>query len=267
MIIFDETNYKIWVNSRVKAMPKGGRGQYTSIAQYLSTSTSIVTQVFKGDRDLTPEQAVLLSEYFGLTKLEREYLILLVNYSRAGTHRYKEILKDQIEEQQQYSKEIKSYVAQNIEINEEKKSVLYSNWYYLAIWSLTAIEGYDSIDAIADRLKINRSKANEALQFLLKIGMVIDQGGKLKVGPTLIHLESSSPHIPRHHQNWRLRAFQKYENSKATDVFYTAPVTLSEKDIKMIRERIVKFIADTIDVVKASPSEKLYCMCMDWFEV
>jgi len=116
-------------------------------------------------------------------------------------------------------------------------------------------------------LKLTRIKANEAIQFLLKAGLIIEEQGQLKVGPTLFHLESTSPHIPRHHQNWRLRAFQKYENPQPGDVFYTAPVTLSAEDVKVLREKVVKFIAEAIETVKSSRSEKLCCLCMDWFEV
>lgn len=267
MSIFEFEDYKKWTNSTIEGMAKGGRGQYRRIADFLNTSPTIVTQVFKGDRELTAEQSVLLAEYFALSKIESRFLILLVNFSRAASQRYRQILKEEIEELREKSREIKNRVQQNIALTEEVKSVLYSNWYYLAIWSLTAIKEFDNLEAIIDRLKLNRKKAREALDFLIKYSFVLDEDGHLKVGPTLIHLESQSAHIPRQHQNWRLQAFRRYENQTATDVSYTAPVTLSENDAEILRERVRKFISESVNLIKDSPSEKLYCLCLDWFEV
>lgn len=266
-MIFDHTDYKKWVNDRISQMPNGGRGQYMRIVEHIGTSSSIVTQIFKGPRDLTPEQAVLLSDYFGLSKLERQFFLLLVNYSRAGSHRYKKILEDEISEFQTKAREIKSRVPQNLELTEEAKAILYSNWYYLAIWSLTAIPGFDNLDLIIDRLKIPRAKANQALEFLVKHSLVKEKNGKLEIGPTLIHLESGSPSIPRHHQNWRTRAFLNYESLTQDEAAYTAPITLSKKDAAEMRERVLKFISETLHLVKDSPSEELFCLCIDWFRV
>ena len=115
---------------------------------------------------------------------------------------------------------------------------------------------------------MNKKKAREAIEYLLRYSLITeDAEGKLKVGPTLVHLESGSPQIPRHHQNWRLQAFRHYENPKAEDAFYTAPVTLSESDVHKVRENILKLIADSVSTIKDSPSEKLYCLCLDWFEI
>ena len=266
-MIFKYTDYKKWVVERIESMPKAGRGQYMRIVEHLGTSSAIVTQIFKGSRDLTAEQAVLLSDYFGLSKIERQYFLLLVNYSRAGSHNYKKILEEEIFEFQKKAKEIKNRVPQNQELNEEAKAILYSNWYYLAIWSLTAIPSFDNLDLITERLKIPRSKANQALEFLIKQGLILEVNGKLQIGPTLIHLESTSPNIPRHHQSWRNRAFLKYEEFGGDDVAYTAPITLSKKDAIEIRERVLKFISETLSLVRDSQSEELFCLCMDWYRV
>lgn len=267
MNIFEYEDYRKWVLDQISSMGKKGRGQLTAIAHHLSTSTSIVTLVFKGDRDLTPEQAVLLAEFFGLPKHERDYLILLVNYSRAATIRYKEILKEGIRETQVRAQELSFRVAQNAQLSEESKAIIYSNWYYLAIWSLTAISEFRTPEAISQRLGLSRQKTNEALQFLVKEGLVKSNDGLLEVGSTLLHLESTSPNVSRHHQNWRLKAFPKQESPHSKEIFYTAPVTLSEEDTKKMRDKIVAFIADTVKDIQTSPSEKFYCLGIDWFEV
>ncbi len=268
MNLFEFEDYKVWVNARIQSLPKSGRGQYKRIAEHLSVNATIVTQVFNGDRELTPEQAVLLADYFALSKIETRFLLLLVNFSRAGSHLYKKNLKEEILEVREQAREIKNRVQQDQVLTDEAKSILYSNWYYLAIWSLTAIPEFQNLEAIIERLKINKKKAREAIEFLKKYALIIEsENGNFKNGPTLVHLESTSSQIPRHHQNWRLQAFRHYENQAATDAFYSAPITLSEKDAVLIRENMLKFISTSVDIIKDSPSEKLYCLCFDWFEI
>lgn len=268
MNIFSYDNYKLWVQERIQALPNRGRGQFIKIANHLSTSPTIVTQVFKNDRDLTPEQALLLADYFGLVKLETRYLVMLVNYSRAGSHRYKMALKEEIIEMQLSSREIQNRVPQSQKLSEEAKAILYSNWYYLAIWSLAAIPEFQNLNMMADRLGIKKRQVRGALDFLVKHALINESAsGELSVGPTLLHLEADSPQIPRHHQNWRLQAFRHYENPLSQSVSYTAPVTLSEQDVGILREKILEFISQTVARIKTSPSEKFYCFCLDWFEV
>lgn len=266
-MIFEYTNYKKWVNDRIAAMPKSGRGQYQRIVERLSTNSSIVTQIFRGDRELTPEQAVLLSEHFGLSKWERQYLLLLVNYSRAGTHRYKKILEEEIKNMQDRAREIMSHVPQIHELSDSAKSILYSNWYYLGVWSLSAIPDFSAPEVMAQRLKISISRVMEALEFLTTHGLVREEEGKYQVGPTMVHLESGSPQLPRHHQNWRNRALIRYENPSEYDACYTAPITVSKKDAVVLRQKVVNFISDTLKLVAESPSEELFCLCIDWFLV
>lgn len=120
----------------------------------------------------------------------------------------------------------------------------------------------------AQRLSVSPKKVAEALSFLKKFGLVTEEkDGKLRVGHTLLHLESDSPQIPRHHQNWRLKAFQSYELPGESDLTYTGPVTLSRRDASLIREKLLKLISESVDRIKDSPSEELYCLCLDWFKI
>ena len=98
----------------------------------------------------------------------------------------------EIQEFREQTREIKNRVQQDQILTEEAKSILYSNWYYLAIWSLAAIPDFQNFDSLVERLKINKKKAREALEFLKKYVLVIeDENGNLKNGPTLVHLPLS----------------------------------------------------------------------------
>ncbi len=78
----------------------------------------------------------------------------------------------------------------------------------------------------------------------------MDEQQKFKVGPTLIHLPASSPQFPRNSQNWRLKAFSKYDNPGKEDLCYTSVVTLSEDEVLKIRENLLQYISRTTDIFK-----------------
>ena len=267
MDLFHTDSYKKWVIHKIESLPNKGRGQYRRIAERLRTNSTIIHQVFKGERDLTPEQALLLSEYFSLSQTEQRFFLLLVNYSRAASAKYQAVLKEEILEARRASAEIKNRVAKGFRLTEEAKAVIYSNWYYLAIWSLVAIPGFETVETIAVRLNLPRKIVQDAVEKLLSHGLLNSSRGVISIGPTMLHLESSSPHVVRHHENWRLQAFRRYESPSKLDLFYTAPITLSAKTAEKIRDSIMKMISTMTTDVKESPSEKLYCLGVDWFEV
>ncbi len=89
---FDD--YKAFVNDWIAALGKGkSRGQLRRMAEHLRVHPSLLTLVFRGDRDLTLEQAADLTTYLGLGVAESEYFLVLVERSRAGKDRLRQILE------------------------------------------------------------------------------------------------------------------------------------------------------------------------------
>jgi len=68
--------------------------------------------------------------------------------------------------------------------------------------------------------------------------------------------------------NWRAQALQKTEAIREDDeLMFTAPLTLSRRDVLALRERLLQVIGELSAVVKVSKSETLYCLNVDLFEV
>ncbi|MGH1468660.1 MAG: helix-turn-helix domain-containing protein, partial [Bdellovibrionales bacterium] len=67
MKIYDYLDYKAFIKAYVKELPKEGRGEYGRLAKASQISSTLVSQVFNGDRDLTLEQSFLVSEYLNLS--------------------------------------------------------------------------------------------------------------------------------------------------------------------------------------------------------
>ena len=87
MQIFDFQDYRTYIRSRQKTLPKNGWGFVSQLAKHLGINQVQVSQVLGGKKDFTLEQAVDIADFFSLSSIEKEYLIWLVIKARAGTHR------------------------------------------------------------------------------------------------------------------------------------------------------------------------------------
>src|ERR1700722_2167771 len=119
MTIFKFDNYKEFINKRILLMPNRGRGQYRKMANFLALNSVNVSQIFKGDRHLTLEQACDLSEFFGLSEVEADYLIALVEMERAGSHKLKVKIRKRITDLLERSQDLKQRLRQDVELTEE----------------------------------------------------------------------------------------------------------------------------------------------------
>jgi plasmid maintenance system antidote protein VapI len=93
MDLFNQEDYKLFVRGKVRAMASRGRGQYKKMAESLCVHPTLISQIFKGPRHLTPEQAAEVVAFLGLGEQEAEYFLTLVELNRAGSQRLKALLE------------------------------------------------------------------------------------------------------------------------------------------------------------------------------
>jgi len=266
MTIFDYKNYKEFVNKRIQEMPKGGRGQYRRMANFLSVNSVAISQIFNGDRDLSIEQACELAEFFGLSEIESQYFISLVEKERAGTSKLKVVIQKRLDEILEKSQDLKQRLKQDKQLTEETKAIFYSNWYYSGIRLLSSVEGYGSPDALSAYFNLPLSTVNRVLEFLVQTGLCVVDGDSYKMGPRSTHLEASSPLVTRHHMNWRVKGMEKMGNISADELFLSLPSSLSESAMKEIRKELVKTIERSTEIIDGSGETQLACLNIDFFK-
>lgn len=74
---------------------KSLHGELRKLAMSLRTSSTVISQVFNGDREFTMEQALDACTYFQLDDLEKEYFLLLVQINRSGSEALQNYYRDQ----------------------------------------------------------------------------------------------------------------------------------------------------------------------------
>jgi uncharacterized protein (TIGR02147 family) len=266
MSIFEYKNYKKYVNDRVESMPKKGHGQYRKMSNFLAVNSVNVSQVFKGNRDLSIEQACELCEFFGFSDLEGQYFVALVEFERAGTHKLKKMIQVRLNEFAEKSQDLKSRIRQEKQLSEEAKSTFYSNWYYSGIRLLSGIDGYNDVDRISEYFGLPITTVRRVIDFLLQYGLCVERNGKINMGPSSTHLEASSPLVSRHHMNWRLRGMENMEGIESSELFLTMPCSLDAKNLKLIRKELVDSIERITNLIDSAPSEELACLNIDLFK-
>lgn len=264
MSVFDFDDYKIYVREWIKSQPKQGYGQLNRIAKHLNIHSVVVSQIFSGDRDLTLEQACSLGNYLGLSNMEKDYLLLLVQLSRSSSLELSAVLQRQLNKLKKEATNLHKRIKHE-KFSDVAKSTFYSKWYYSAVRLSTDITNQNSIDSIAQKLGLDKSIVAEVLDFLIQNKLVIKEKNQLNVGPQVTHLPANSPLISKHHSNWRLKALQAMDQICEDDLFYTGPMALSKEDAKKIQSKLISLIKENTEIVKQSDSEALFCLGIDWF--
>lgn len=264
--VYDHDDYKRYFNAWVETLPKQGHGEYRKLALHLNVSTTMISQVFKGDKHLSLELGCEVSEYLGHNDLESEYFLLLVEMNRAGSHKLHERLKKQVQQRQQAAKKVENRIKKDFELTAEAKSIYYTSWVFSGIRLLTAVSGYNDVVSIAERLQLPRATVQKALDFLLQNRLVEVKKGKLVCSDVSTHIGSSTLLVNKHHQNWRLQGLQKMAGQIEGDLYYTGPTAMSKEAADAIHSVLLKTIEEYRKISGPSESEVVRCLNIDWFE-
>lgn len=266
MNVFEFRDYKVFLSQWLKEHPKGGRGQLKKMANHLSVSTTLISQVLNADKHFSLETAADVTEYIGLHSKEAEYFLLLVEHQRAGAFKLKKILEKRIDREQVDGTQLKNRLKADRQLSDEEKMQFYSSWMYSAIRILSALPEMSNSKTISDRLNIPLGLTNEVINFLLEKNLCVMDNNKLTYGTYRTHIGKDSPFVVKHHQNWRIKGFQSMELRRDEDLFFTQPMALSKNAAEKIRLMLPGIIEQLHAISGPSESEVVRCLSMDWFE-
>lgn len=108
---------------------------------------------------------------------------------------------------------------------------------------------------------------NEALEFLISIGILKRHGTDFVQGETNLFLSADSPFVLKHHLNWRMKAIQSLDTVKAGDFHYSGVITLRKSDAVKIKEQMIQAVQNVRNIVKESESEALFAYTIDFFQM
>jgi uncharacterized protein (TIGR02147 family) len=272
--IFRYRDYKKYVKDRVFEMPHNGKGQFRKIGTAAGMHTSLVSQVFSGERELSPEQAVSVSGFLGLAPLEQEYFTLLVQRERAGSTALRELTESTLQRLKQQAESGGGRVlgagtrSSDEQFTEEAKALFYSQWYYSAARLLSWLPGGQTVDGLAEKLQLSSKKSREIVEFLVRHDLCEIRQERIFGKAGSIYLGENSQHVHRHMQNWRLKGIERIGNPQQDDYAYTLPMAVSRAGAEKIRRKLIECVAEVRAIMdEKDDPEVLTFLNLDWFQV
>lgn len=228
-------------------------------------SSSFLTQVLSGTKQLSSDQGYEVALYAGLTERETDYFLLLIDLGKAGSHKLQQRINGKIKQLQSEAFKVSAKVSSNIQLTEEQKAIYYSNWIYSAVRNLIPTQTNLTATDIAKKLNVPEVRIESAIQMLIDFGLLskTDSGLRHKQGYT--HLGSAHPLIFRHHQNWRQRAIQRMDHYNDNHLHYTCPMAISMESAKQLRIQLLESIK-TVNQSLQADADVAFCLNIDLFE-
>lgn len=264
--IFEFSDYRVYLLDRL-GEPGTRTGMRRRACEMLRCHTTYLSQVLRGKSHLSLEHAESLNRFFHHTDQESEFFLALVCAGRAGTKRLEERFTTRLQALRAERNVIKNRLAQTVEIKLEDRERFYSHWVYTAIHALSSIPRLQEPEALAQALGMPTKPVREAIMFLHAIGLIIDDGARITTGTQVLHLDSASPFIEKHHTNWRLHAVSSLFCRRSNDLHYSSAVSLSARDAQRLRENILRMLQENIAIVKNSVEEEAFVFNFDFYRL
>lgn len=265
--IFDFLDYKAYLKALIRSRPGGGRGFRSELAQAAGVQRTFITQVLGGSSHLSLEQAVRVSRFLGHSDEELDFLLLLIEYGRAGSELLREQLRRQIKARINERLVLRRRLQSQKALPLEAQLRYYSAWFYSAIRVALGVPELRTPEALSRRLSIPEATVREVLEFLLGCGMIQKNGAHYAGAPFHLHLGTDSALLTRLHSNWRIRALSSLQQEGPRDLHYSYAMSLSREDALELKAMLVKYLEELQRKVIASRDETVFALCLDFFEL
>ena len=266
MRIYEAANYRQFIKHFIDHGALKGRGAIAKLAVGLNVHPTLVSLILSGKRELSLEQACELIELMDLTEEEGNYFFLLVERERAGTHKLKKRIQNQIDKIKNEQSAVATKLPPKKVLTEKDQAQFYSHWLYSGIRLFcTLSEKGKSVEEIAEYFRVSRVKAVNTLNFLEQAGLVVHNKGRYKMGEQRTYVGPGSPFLLKHHTNWRLKSLQKMSDISSEELMVTSPFSISRKDFARIKELLLDFISESSKLIQKTDPEDLACFNLDLF--
>ncbi len=265
--LFEFDDYKDYLRAYIKSRPASGHGFKSSMAKAMNCQTAYVSQVLNANAQLSLEQAEELNKLFGHSESESEFFLLLVQENKAGTQTLRSRLKAQIKKILEKRHVLKDRFDIKKSLSPSDQMIYYSSWLYASIHILITISEYNEKEKIAEKFNLPLERVGKILDFLTETGLILKKGNHYSPGETKVFLGIDSPMLSKHLSNWRIKAIEALDKTIGKDLHLSSIYSLSRKDVTLIKEKLIKTVEESRQIIYASKEEELYCLNLDFFGV
>lgn len=263
MSIFAHEKYVLFTKEWIKAQAFGGRGQVNKIANHLGVNPTLISQVLSERRDLSLEQAEQLTDYMGLSAIEKDYFLLLVEHARSGTSTLKKYFEGKISALKKQATEIKNRTPEARSLTDQERAVFYSSWIYSAVRIFCSLGEGKTFEQVCLEFRLSRDKAQNILDFLVQASLIESRDNRFHPGTQRTFLEQGSPFLPRHYSNWRMYSMKRSDDLPIDELMFTAPFSISEKNFGLLKEDLLQVIKKVYERVGDEDPETMAVVNID----
>lgn len=243
------------------------RGIKTQFSEFLRVQPAFISQVLARKFSLSIEHADLANHFFDHISEESTFFILLVSRDRAGSQSLKKHYNEQINSILKKRLLITERLGKKTEVSDQAKGIYYSSWMYSGIHVGATIEGINSKQDLAKALNLPAQTVGQVLDFLVENNLLEKKEEKYLWTDSWIRLDKTSPHIIKHHNNWRNKAIQNLEIQTDEDLHYSGLFSMDQKTANKIKDQLIESIKTNLKLIEDSPERELYVLNADFFNL
>lgn len=245
-----------------------GRGAKSKLAEHLGVRPSLVSLALSETQGFSLEQGLKVAGFLGLDADEREFLLLLLQRDRAGSHALKLHFQGLIDRRIADRNKIRGRVrsAQG-KLSEEDLHEYYGAWFHTAVHMCVRNGKRRSIPAIAEDLRIEPARVKESLKLLGRLGFVRETAGEFLPTDQRFHVSSESKALRAHHSNWRQSALRSLDEARPEDLHYSLVFSADDEAFAKIRQILLRSVETADTVIRDAKDKRVYAFNWDLFAV
>lgn len=259
--LFHENDFRSYIQKKLKT-ESFGRGGKSRLAQHLGCQPSFISQVLKGVNTLSLEQAFKMNIFLGHSDLEKSYFMTLVEADKAGSLELQRYYVQKLELIREQAKLIENRITHD-EISESETIQYYNNWNHVRIHHLANIPKYRQLTSLKEKLNIPEAEFKKCLDFLLEKKLLVLEGDHLTMGFKKLYIKKNSPVVNLAHINARLQNIHNLKNAGVDSLNFGANLTISEKNYKVFRNKLVLLLEELYTLVEEDEPERMCSFVVD----
>lgn len=253
--------YRIFLNDALKLRQlKNPNYSLRAYARDLGISTAHLSEVLNGKSHLSPDRASKLVLKLGLSEVDQETFIDLVEVEAPGDSPAKRRAKQRL-----------SSKFMELKVLSEGAFTPISEWYFLPLLELIPISPQPhSMEHFASRLGLSTAKVEAALEVLVQNGFISQCDGNFVVNDPALTTTNEIPSTTI--RNYYRTTLQRAENAIEEQTleqrdFSVANIALSKKKLGMVKERIRQFRRQlALDLAEDAGKDAVYTLSICFFE-
>ncbi len=263
--VFEYLSYRQYLKDCLESQGlKSGLKRRAS--ETLSVHTTFISQVVLGKADLSLDQGERMNIFLNHSEEEGEFFLDLLICERASEPKLKKRFENKIKSKHLERAQINKRLEKTKELAPSDQEKFYSSHLYGLLHVLASIPEFRSRENLSAAVGVSQKIANEAIDFLLKIGVLKLVKDQIIPGEQHIHLGNQSKNIWRHHTNWRLATLQHLDFGEASDLHYSLTFSCSKRDAIKLREGLLAHLKSMSEIIGISKEEDAYVYCFDFFK-